>query len=133
PHMLRSLIVLIVAAVAAVAVAVPVGARQALDCADFAGQREAQVTLNADHSDPENLDGDGDGIACEDFFGGIGMPLNGSDVSAAAEDTAGDVTDLPDTGVGHAANPARVGPYAVFTAVLCSLICALLVARRQPT
>ena len=35
------------------------------DCADFATQEEAQAALDADESDPNNLDADNDGIACE--------------------------------------------------------------------
>lgn len=35
-----------------------------LDCADFA-PGEAQAALDADPSDPHNLDADGDGLACE--------------------------------------------------------------------
>lgn len=38
---------------------------QDLDCADFASQAEAQAHLNADPSDPDGLDADGDGKACE--------------------------------------------------------------------
>jgi beta-lactamase superfamily II metal-dependent hydrolase len=36
-----------------------------LDCADFATQQGAQETLDADPSDPNGLDGEGDGIPCE--------------------------------------------------------------------
>ncbi len=36
-----------------------------LDCADFATQEEAQAVLDANPSDPNALDGEGDGIACE--------------------------------------------------------------------
>jgi hypothetical protein len=35
------------------------------DCRDVATQRAAQSVLNADLSDPNHLDGDRDGIACE--------------------------------------------------------------------
>ncbi len=38
------------------------------DCADFATQQEAQTAFDADPSDPERLDADGDGVACESFF-----------------------------------------------------------------
>ena len=45
------------------------GARSAhgagLDCGDFSTQEDAQAVLDADPSDPNYLDGDGDGIACE--------------------------------------------------------------------
>ena len=36
------------------------------DCADFASQADAQAALTAEPSDPDNLDADDDGIACED-------------------------------------------------------------------
>lgn len=39
-----------------------------LDCADFASQAEAQATFDADPTDPNGLDADGDGIACEETF-----------------------------------------------------------------
>jgi hypothetical protein len=35
------------------------------DCADFATQPEAQAALVAQPGDPDNLDADNDGIACE--------------------------------------------------------------------
>ena len=38
-----------------------------LDCASFATQKEAQKVLKQDPSDPNYLDGDGDGVACEDL------------------------------------------------------------------
>lgn len=36
-----------------------------LDCADFATQEEAQAVFDEDPSDPNGLDADSDGIACE--------------------------------------------------------------------
>jgi len=36
-----------------------------LDCADFADQAAAQAALRAGPSDPDRLDADRDGIACE--------------------------------------------------------------------
>ncbi|HEX9437757.1 MAG TPA: excalibur calcium-binding domain-containing protein [Candidatus Limnocylindria bacterium] len=35
------------------------------DCADFADQAAAQAALRSDPTDPDGLDADGDGIACE--------------------------------------------------------------------
>jgi hypothetical protein len=40
---------------------------QDLNCADFSSQAEAQAELEKDTSDPNNLDADDDGQACEDF------------------------------------------------------------------
>lgn len=46
-----------------------------LDCSDFATQEEAQAVLNADPSDPNGLDAEGDGIACETLpSGGVAVP-----------------------------------------------------------
>lgn len=38
-----------------------------LDCTSFATHEEAQRVLEQDPSDPHYLDGDGDGVACEDL------------------------------------------------------------------
>jgi hypothetical protein len=38
-----------------------------LDCASFETQEQAQRVLEQDPSDPNYLDGDGDGVACEDL------------------------------------------------------------------
>src|SRR5829696_4654735 len=40
-----------------------------LDCADFATHKEAQRELAKDRTDPNNLDADVDGRACEDLIG----------------------------------------------------------------
>ncbi len=37
------------------------------DCASFGSQESAQVELDSDPSDPNNLDSDGNGIACDDY------------------------------------------------------------------
>ena len=42
-----------------------VGKGDAFNCADFASQAEAQAVLRLDPTDPNRLDGDRDGIACE--------------------------------------------------------------------
>ena len=41
-----------------------------LNCGDFATQAEAQAVFDANPSDPNNLDRDDDGIACETLPGG---------------------------------------------------------------
>jgi len=40
------------------------------NCSDYATQAAAQAAFNADPSDPEGLDRDNDGIACEGLPGG---------------------------------------------------------------
>jgi hypothetical protein len=53
-----------------------------LDCANFATQQEAQAELERDPSDPNNLDADNDGVACETY------PYNGG---GGGEDGGGDL------------------------------------------
>jgi len=75
-HRARFFVVLFVAAttLALVLSAVPSEAQADLDCADFATQEEAQAMLERDPSDPNGLDADNDGIACEDLPSGAGEP-----------------------------------------------------------
>ena len=49
----------------AVCASAPAGAQDDLDCPDFATQEEAQTVYDQDPSDPNGLDEDGDGVACE--------------------------------------------------------------------
>jgi hypothetical protein len=42
-----------------------IGQGDAYNCADFRTQAQAQAVLRADASDPNGLDADRDGIACE--------------------------------------------------------------------
>lgn len=61
-----------------------------LDCVDFEDQQEAQDSLEADPSDPDNLDADSDGQACEEEFGG---ESGGSTTSGST--TGGSTTAAP--------------------------------------
>ncbi len=45
----------------------PYAMAQDVSCEDFSTQGQAQVILDQDPSDPNGLDEDGDGIACEDL------------------------------------------------------------------
>jgi hypothetical protein len=83
----------------------PASAQGDLNCDDFSSQEEAQAHLNANPSDPDGLDRDDDGYACETFFGYIGDPNPGQpDVpDDASNDTDDDgaedqVEELPATG-----------------------------------
>jgi micrococcal nuclease len=53
------------------------GADSNLDCASFTYQEEAQKVLKQDPSDPNYLDGDGDGVACEDLPSNNDQPPSG--------------------------------------------------------
>ena len=77
---------------------------QDVDCPDFATQAEAQAVFDRDPSDPNRLDADDDGVACEALPGGaLGSAENGTTngdqdagtapsggVEAGAGGTAGD-------------------------------------------
>jgi micrococcal nuclease len=58
-----------------------------LNCSDFASQAEAQAVLDADPSDPNGLDADGDSEACETSSfegGGVSSPEPSASASASA-------------------------------------------------
>ena len=58
----------------------PVVRANDLDCIDFADTSDAQAVLIADPSDPNNLEGDNDGQACDRGVGGVdytGYPVRG--------------------------------------------------------
>jgi hypothetical protein len=86
---------------------------QDYDCSDFAYQEDAQAVLDQDPSDPYNLDGDGDGIACET------LPRRGSSGSGATQPSGSGITP-PATGVGvlAAESSSTVIPVLVAGAVI---------------
>jgi hypothetical protein len=51
------------------------------DCASFGSQESAQVELDSDPSDPNNLDPDGNGQACDDYPYGTSGSVAASSVS----------------------------------------------------
>jgi hypothetical protein len=89
---------------------------QTLDCDDFETQAEAQAELEADPSDPNNLDFDDDGIACEELSGGEETVPPGGD---------GDEVPVPDsveTGAGGTAQTGVSGRAIVAGALLLALV-----------
>ena len=126
---MRIRIIAVTIAVAALTTLPLAGVAQAQpdrDCPDFATQQEAQAAFDSRPGDPERLDGDDDGYACESRFGEpSGSAPSGSAPSGSGRDSgsrggpaadSGDatgstgrsqVTDLPrgavDTGDGSTA------------------------------
>jgi hypothetical protein len=89
----RRVIAVVLLVLGGVVLATPSAVAQAgdQDCADFSSQAAAQAHLRADTSDPDGLDADHDGLACESFaYGTAGA---GGSVAAGA---------LPRTGSGTA-------------------------------
>src|SRR5215208_821786 len=54
------------------------------DCASFGSQESAQVVLDGDPSDPNNLDSDGNGIACDNYPYGTSGSVAASSVSPSS-------------------------------------------------
>jgi micrococcal nuclease len=66
------------------------------DCADFGSQAEAQEVLEDDPSDPNGLDGDYDGVACEELpAGSSASPSASSSASPSASPSAAQGGGLP--------------------------------------
>ena len=101
-----------------------------LDCADFASQAEAQAFYNADPSDPNGLDADDDGIACETLAGGDtmedGTMMGGGTTTATQQPVA----QTPAATQATTALPATGGPSLALLAGAL-LIGAGLVLRRR--
>jgi hypothetical protein len=93
-----------------------------VDCADFPTQGQAQAVLVADPSDPNGLDGNKNGTACEDF-----------DFTRASSE-APQVSSLPAGGVaagdGSAADRDRL-PYALGGLALAAAGGCAVAARRS--
>jgi hypothetical protein len=93
-----------------------------LNCGDFATQAEAQAVLAADPSDPNGLDGDDDGQACEEhgYSGSSGGQVSRTPSGGVA---AGDGSSA-DEGEGEAL------PYVLGGLALVAAGGAALTARR---
>jgi excalibur calcium-binding domain-containing protein len=95
----RKIIPLFLLVLGALVVVAPAALAQAgdQDCSDFPSQAAAQAHLRADPQDPDGLDSDSDGIACES----LGAPFDRTPVVAAsggAGSTAGAGGTLARTG-----------------------------------
>jgi hypothetical protein len=111
------------------------------DCLDFTSHADAQAAFDAVPGDPEGLDADGDGKACEDQFvddlvgdsgdsgdsgsgsgdSSDGWDDDGSSADGGADDGGADDGDAPVGGVatgggGTAAGPGAAAPLAAASA-----------------
>jgi len=95
-----------------------------LDCANFPNQAAAQANLVANPSDPNGLDRDNDGQACEDF-----------DYAAVATNGGAQVSTRPQgavaAGDGSSSEGPGVLPYAIGGFALVGAAGAGLAARRS--
>lgn len=76
------------------------------DCASFGDQASAQAELDRDRTDPNNLDPDGNGVACEDYD--YGTDDGAADDQYDTDDTRDDGT-IRDGGTGRR-TPKTGGP-----------------------
>jgi micrococcal nuclease len=99
-----------------------------LDCADFATHKEAQRELAKDCTDPNNLDADDDGRACEDL---IGEPREDPPSVRDQYAPEGDLDNPKDViaGTGVRRVPPTGGPPYVVIGTLALLGVALIVGR----
>lgn len=117
------------------------------DCDDFSSQAEAQAALDADPSDPERLDADDDGEACESSTYGDEVETEPAAVSShgsddESDDDSGETTtthgsaDYPVGGVeaGDGSAPADETPYLLASGLLAATaVGGVTVARHART
>ncbi|MGH3913932.1 MAG: excalibur calcium-binding domain-containing protein [Pseudonocardiaceae bacterium] len=89
------------------------------DCLDFSSQAEAQAVLDADPSDPERLDTDYDGVACEEL--------------SAPGDQQANVNPVGDVATGASAPPSDSGSgiAVLFLIILIGGVISLIRRRLQ--
>lgn len=105
------------------------------NCSDFATQEEAQAEYEKDTSDPSNLDGDNDGIACEMLpsSSGTGDGQQPADDGQGDQttDTGGQVEEVPQGGVETGGGTGNDGVYLLGGGlILAAAGGTALVARR---
>lgn len=92
----------------------PIVSANDLNCGDFADTTDAQAVLISDPSDPNNLDGDNDGQACDRGVGGVtytGYPVGGIAAGDGSDSgpNVGQVAFLAIAAVGAGAGVVRGG------------------------
>jgi len=65
------------------------------DCSDFDSQVEAQEALEDDPSDPNGLDGDSDGVACETLPGGTSASPSATSSASPSASAGGGLPPAP--------------------------------------
>jgi hypothetical protein len=103
-----------------------------LDCANFATQAEAQAVLVADPSDPNRLDANHNGVACEEYIYGASSATS---TTAPAATTSGQVSTRPAgavaAGDGSSAADSSVLPYVLGGLAFAGAGGAAVAARRS--
>lgn len=99
-----------------------------LDCEDFATQEEAQIVYDRDPSDPNALDNDDDGEACENFdYSNFGDQYK-------QDDNEADVTNIinvPEKNLPNTGGPAALIPMVGALLVAGGLLASRVLGRRD--
>ena len=77
------------------------------DCASFGSQESAQAVLDSDPSDPNNLDSDGNGRACDDYPYGTSGSVAASSAASSAATTSSASPGNPSRASSKASAPPR--------------------------
>ncbi len=123
--MVRTFLIVLALAAGLVATAQMASAQDIYNCDDFTYQEEAQDVLDADPSDPNGLDGDNDGIACEAL---PSQPANGDGDDGNGD---GDGAALPSTGQGPSATTGTPATWVFGLAALGAVLLASALALRR--
>lgn len=109
-----------------------------LNCDNFASQAEAQANLDADRGDPNGLDRDKNGVACQTtVYAGVGT--SAADISDSDDDDSDDsgtqVSNRPTGGVaagdGSSSDQASTLPYVLGGLAFTAAGGAAVVSRRR--
>jgi hypothetical protein len=100
------------------------------DCPDFASQAEAQAAYDAVPGDPERLDRDNDGIACEDEAYAAAPASSSAAASGSSQVTTRPVGAVA-AGDGSASEDGSVLPFVLGGAALAAAGGAAVAARRS--
>lgn len=128
---MKKLFATLMALALATVLAIPALAQEDLDCADFASQEEAQAVYDQDDLDPNALDADNDGIACEDMHSSqTGTDMDNSE-DGKGEDSGKDMQEdenmddmpagMPDSGAGGMASSGAGLPLGGLSAIVSLL------------
>ncbi|SNS78718.1 Excalibur calcium-binding domain-containing protein [Geodermatophilus pulveris] len=98
------------------------------DCPDFTTRADAQAALEAAPGDPERLDADGDGLACEDHVYAAAPATGTTTGTQVTTRPAGAVA----AGDGSAAEDGSVLPVVLGGVALAAAGGAAVAARRSP-
>ena len=97
------------------------------DCPDFASQADAQAAYNAVPGDPERLDGDDDGVACENF----GYTSTGASVTTSGGQVSTRPAGAVAAGDGSSAEDGSALPYVLGGLAFAGAGGAAVAARRS--